>query len=246
MSSTSSSEQQSTGQDKAEEGTLVNTSFILFPLGAVKFDRIRQPVALDVAALSLAYFDRTQFITLLRTRTTHSFVRILRPKRFGKSLFLSTLELFHDCSVPQERFDDLFKVREPISLVFCFSCQLCMFFLKGTAVMRDVQAGTIRPGQFMILDLDFSGVANQDVATMHAKLHKHVNGQIRAVWEKYAAHLGKPVVGPAPATAVAIDESDCITSLENLVGRVKTTWSSSKPWAVRPLVSTIQRHRLSC
>ncbi len=99
--------------------------------------------------------------------------------------------------------------------------------------MKAVEAGKIRHGQYLILDMDFSKIdRSQNVAQMEASIRDHVNDQIRSCWEKYASHLGPPVVGPALANVVAVDESDCIRSLKRLIERVEKQWSREKPFAV--------------
>jgi hypothetical protein len=70
------------------------------------------------------------------------------------------------------------------------------------------------------------------ILQMETSLRNHVNRQIRACWEKYADHLGSPVVGPVPATVIAVNESDCIDSLDNLILRVAMKWRQEKPFAV--------------
>ncbi len=99
--------------------------------------------------------------------------------------------------------------------------------------MKAVEAGKIRHGQYLILDMDFSKIdRSQNVAQMEASIRDHVNDQICACWEKYASHLGPPVVGPALANVVAVDESNCIRSLDRLIKRVEKQWSREEPFAV--------------
>ncbi len=89
----------------------MNKSFDTFPLGKVSLPSIRIPISpASAQAPSYAYFDRTAFISLLDGGSVQPVVRALRPKRFGKSLFLSTLKLFHDCALPEDDFVKLFQV----------------------------------------------------------------------------------------------------------------------------------------
>lgn len=89
----------------------MNKSFDAFPLGKASFPSIRTPIFPPSAkAASYAYFDRTAFIPLLEHTHTQRVVRALRPQRFGKSVFLSTLQLFHDCALPEGEFVKLFQV----------------------------------------------------------------------------------------------------------------------------------------
>ena len=100
--------------------------------------------------------------------------------------------------------------------------------------MKDVEAGKIKRGQYLILDLDFSKIdRSQNVAQMEASIRNQVNCQVRACWEKYAAHLGAPTVGPTPTVPMPdVNVNDCIASLDNLINRVEKQWSREKPFTV--------------
>jgi hypothetical protein len=208
----------------------LNKSFRAFPLGRASLDSIRIP---NDNGSSFAYFDRTAFISLLHGKGIQPVVRALRPKRFGKSLFVNTLKLFHDCALPEDEFVKVFKV-----------CMTAFFDSKkkkklaelhthqNTAVMNDVEAGKIKRGQYLILDLDFSKFSDKSIAQIEAKIRNYVNQQIRNIWVKYAYHLGPPVIGPVPNTVMAVNDSDCVLSLDHLVQRVEEKWSPEKPFAV--------------
>jgi hypothetical protein len=104
---------------------------------------------------------------------------------------------------------------------------------QDTAVMKAVEAGKIRRGQYLILDLDFSAVdRSQNVAQMEASIRDLVNDQVRLCWKKYESHLGAPA-SPTPAIPLPdIDATNCIRSLNRLVARVAEKWSREKPFAV--------------
>ena len=53
------------------------------------------------------YIDKTQYVETLE-KLNESFVIFLRPRRFGKSLFLSTLQYYYDEKSAHE-FDDIFQ-----------------------------------------------------------------------------------------------------------------------------------------
>ncbi len=53
------------------------------------------------------YVDRTNYIALLETTIQSKFLFFLRPRRFGKSLFISTLEYYYGLE-HKEKFDFLF------------------------------------------------------------------------------------------------------------------------------------------
>lgn len=73
------------------------------PLGVTDFS--------SIAPDADAYFDRSEYLVKLEKRG--AFVRALRPKGFGKSLFLSSLALLHDCSTTESDFYAAFRVRLP-------------------------------------------------------------------------------------------------------------------------------------
>lgn len=85
-----------------------------------------------------AYADRTALIPVLEGLATNN-VFILRPRRFGKSLFVSMLETYYDCA-QKEDFEENFS---------------------GTYIGEHK---TPQQGRYFILHLDFSGIeVNQAV-----------------------------------------------------------------------------------
>ncbi len=80
-----------------------------------------------------AYVDKTSFIeSLERGGVKHPF--IVRPRRFGKTLFTSMLKAYYDV-VSSDRFEELFK---------------------GTYIAEHKTASA---GKFRVLRLDFSGIS---------------------------------------------------------------------------------------
>ena len=71
------------------------------PIGVTDFS--------SICADADAYFDRSEYLVKLEKRGP--LVRALRPKGFGKSLFLSSLALLHDCSTTESEFYTAFRVR---------------------------------------------------------------------------------------------------------------------------------------
>lgn len=69
------------------------------PYGIAHFGEIRTEGYL--------YIDRTPFLAELE-RLGPRYLLLLRPRRMGKSLFLSLLEHYYDLA-RKERFDDLFR-----------------------------------------------------------------------------------------------------------------------------------------
>jgi hypothetical protein len=74
-----------------------------FPLGQSDFREIRQ-------LPGLAYFDKTEYIPVLENGSAVQLV--CRPRRFGKSLTVSTLRYFHGFQF-RNLYDKLFKVYAP-------------------------------------------------------------------------------------------------------------------------------------
>ena len=70
----------------------------LLPSGINDFERIRRD--------NLYYVDKTQYISVLEHGDSYIFFG--RPRRFGKSLFVSMLEAYYDIK-NKDRFDELFS-----------------------------------------------------------------------------------------------------------------------------------------
>jgi hypothetical protein len=71
-----------------------------FPLGKSDFSEIRMDPG-------MAYFDKTEYIPVLENGSDVQLV--CRPRRFGKSLTVTTLRYFHGFEFRNE-YDQLFKV----------------------------------------------------------------------------------------------------------------------------------------
>lgn len=67
------------------------------PYGSADFGRMRQD--------NSYYVDKTRFIPLLEAQPY--FVFLIRPRRFGKTLWLSTLQHYYDVN-RREQFEQLF------------------------------------------------------------------------------------------------------------------------------------------
>jgi hypothetical protein len=75
-----------------------------------------------------------QTLLLYRRRKNERVVVMLRPRRMGKTLFVSTLKSFHDVAQTY-KFDYLFK---------------------GLQVHEDVANGKHKNGRYFVLEFDFS------------------------------------------------------------------------------------------
>ncbi|MDW8296304.1 MAG: AAA family ATPase, partial [Raineya sp.] len=71
---------------------------VFFPYGVSNFAK--------VATQNYVYVDKTNFLEMLEIRQER-FVVYLRPRRFGKSLFVSLLEHYYDIN-RKEQFYELF------------------------------------------------------------------------------------------------------------------------------------------
>ncbi|MDR2171642.1 MAG: AAA family ATPase, partial [Planctomycetaceae bacterium] len=71
----------------------------LLPYGNADFKRLRTQ--------NCIYVDKTRFIELLESESNNNSKIFIRPRRFGKSLFLSTLSYYYDINYKDE-FDLLF------------------------------------------------------------------------------------------------------------------------------------------
>jgi hypothetical protein len=81
-----------------------------------------------------AYFDRTRYISVLES-FPDDVLLFLRPRRFGKSLFLSTLAHFHGVEHKQN-YKALFQVRDNgTSFLYSKSAVDALFPLPCRALM---------------------------------------------------------------------------------------------------------------
>jgi hypothetical protein len=130
-----------------------------FPYGIAHFDKIRQQ--------SYFYQDRTD-----RIRTVEDMgdqLLLLRPRRFGKSLWLSTLENYYALD-RADQFDALFG---------------------DLAIGRNP---TDRHNQYFILRWNFSEVAATGTAEQIGQaLHRHLNACVDRFNQRYAAWLSEPI-----------------------------------------------------
>ncbi|KAI8605118.1 AAA-ATPase-like domain-containing protein, partial [Dissophora ornata] len=94
----------------------------------------------------------------------------LRPRRFGKSLFLSTLAHFHGVQYKGD-YKALFQ---------------------GLDVDHDVERGKVTPGQYLVLALDFSKIdRSADLIIASDGLNDMINNAIKNFYKTYAPYLGE-------------------------------------------------------
>jgi hypothetical protein len=130
-----------------------------FPYGIADFRKIREG--------SYFYVDRTDRIPLIEE--VGSQLLFLRPRRFGKSLWLSTLENYYDLA----RADD---------------------FERLFGGLKIGQNPTPLHNRYFILKLNFSVVDPKgDAEAITASLHRHVNTAIEAFAVRYREVLKGPL-----------------------------------------------------
>ncbi|NMQ19647.1 AAA family ATPase [Candidatus Competibacter phosphatis] len=126
-----------------------------FPYGIADFRKIREE--------GYFYVDRSDRIALLEE--TGSQLLFLRPRRFGKSLWLSTLENYYDLARADD-FEQLF------------------------GGLKIGQNPTPRHNRYFILNLNFSVVdPHGDSDAVRASLFHHLNIQIKAMMARYGDWL---------------------------------------------------------
>ncbi|MEY4936006.1 MAG: hypothetical protein RIS64_2365 [Bacteroidota bacterium] len=137
----------------------------------------------DVRADNCFYVDRTQYIEQLEIYAAR-FSMYLRPRRFGKSLFISILEHYYDVNKAGDfsmLFGDLYIGKHPTSLA----------------------------NQFMILRFDFSGIETNEVKTVHESFLMKVKEGFRnfmsAYPEMFTEAQQESIVNQHLASSVVVD-----------------------------------------
>lgn len=129
------------------------------------------------------YVDKTAYIGNIEDKGR--FLLFIRPRRFGKSLFLSTMETYYDIS-QADRFD---------------------YFFQGTAVHE-----TPTPGKnsYLVLKLDFSAV-DPDVSQVEAAFFTHIKNSADFFLDSYGELLNidlekaKAALNPLKSPAALMD-----------------------------------------
>ncbi len=130
-----------------------------FPYGIADFHKIRDG--------GYFYVDRTDRIPLIEDAGSQ--LLFLRPRRFGKSLWLSTLENYYDLA----RADD---------------------FERLFGGLKIGQNPTPLHNRYFVLKLNFSVVdPSGDHAAIRRSLHDHVNTQLEILVARYTPWLKHPV-----------------------------------------------------
>ena len=115
----------------------------------------------DLRRAGCYYTDKTQYIPTLE-RTGH-FLFLIRPRRFGKSVFLSMLAAYYDLA-RQDKFDTLFDG----------------LWIKDNP--------TEEKGQYQVIYLDFSQATVGLDGTLKQKFDRYCSTKYQVFAEKYASY----------------------------------------------------------
>jgi uncharacterized protein YlbG (UPF0298 family) len=117
----------------------------------------------DIRTEHFFYVDKTMYIEKLE-RLNSKYLFFIRPRRFGKSLFLSMLEHYYDLNKKDDferLFGDLYIGKHP----------------------------TERRNNYFILYLDFSGLDTSDSSLLKRSFQKRFRGTVIRFLDKYSDHL---------------------------------------------------------
>ena len=130
----------------------------------------RQPYGIsdftDLRRQNMYYTDKTQYISTMEK--AGNFLFLIRPRRFGKSVFLSMLAAYYDIA-RQDKFDELFD---------------SLWIQQHPTEMK---------GQFQVMHLDFSQV-NVDKGNLEELFHAYCSDVLVSFAEKYAAYYDEAFV----------------------------------------------------
>ena len=115
----------------------------------------------DLRRKSCYYTDKTQYITTMEA--AGDFLFLIRPRRFGKSVFLSMLAAYYDIA-RQDKFDELFD---------------------GLWIQ---QHPTEEKGQYQVLNLDFSQATVGMDGTLKQRFDRYCSTKYEVFAEKYAQY----------------------------------------------------------
>ena len=111
-----------------------------------------------IAEQESLYIDKTYFIELLEDK--YKYISFLRPRRFGKSLFISTLLYYYD-----EYYADIWEN-----------------LFKNTYIGKNP---TKEKSSFRILFLEFSGISIESTKTIYEDFNSKINILLSTYLDKY-------------------------------------------------------------
>ncbi len=136
-------------------GEIMNNKVKAVPYGLSSFERLVEK--------NCTYVDKTPFLETIENSSDYLF--LIRPRRFGKSLFLSMMETYYDL-LYKDRFDELFK---------------------DTYIHRNP---TKERNSFLVLKFNFSQV-DPAIDRVEASFLHHVRSSALQFVEKYVEYLPK-------------------------------------------------------
>ncbi len=129
------------------------------PYGIANFEDLREG--------NYYFIDKTKYIEKLENNNG-KFIFFLRPRRFGKSLFISMLEHYYDIN-KKDKFEELFKDT---------------YIGKNPTQLRNT---------FPILKLNFSGIpTNKSMEEIEFSFDDSIRASVNGFFEKYQKKLNIP------------------------------------------------------
>ncbi len=130
------------------------TDLKIIPYGVSDFNRLREK--------NCYYVDKTRYIRDIEEKGDYLF--LIRPRRFGKSLFLGIMEAYYDIEY-KDRFD---------------------YFFKGTDIHRNP---TKEKNSYLVFKLNFSAVS-PDISLVEGSFLNYIQDAASGFVMKYAKLLG--------------------------------------------------------
>jgi len=130
-----------------------STAIKEIPYGIADYERMRRE--------NYYYVDKTPYLQALKKAGRYLF--FIRPRRFGKSLFLSVMEAYYDVFY-KDRFEE---------------------FFKGTWIYDHP---TDERGKYLVFSLNFS-VVEPDTGKMETSFHNHIQDAAVAFIQRYSHYL---------------------------------------------------------
>jgi hypothetical protein len=147
------------------------------PYGVADFDKFRKK--------NYYYVDKTRYIRDIEKKGDYLF--FIRPRRFGKSLFLGILEAYYDIAL-KDRFD---------------------YFFKGTAIHR---APTKEKNSYLVFKLNFSAV-NADTSLVEGSFLNYIRKSAYDFVLKYGKLLDIDTVKAESEFSSSKSASDVMVTL---------------------------------
>lgn len=141
-----------------------------------------------IRAKNYYYVDKTQYLGVLKKAGRYLF--LIRPRRFGKSLFITLMEAYFDVYY-KDRFDELFK---------------------DTWIYEQP---TDERGKYLVLTFNFS-VVDPDPAKMEESFLHHIKGRALSFQRKYAEYFIKDREYTGKIIETARSASDILSAVIDL------------------------------